>query len=279
MCARTVALGGELLAQQTRSVASPAPHLPHCSLTPPFLTTVFDLPKVNVCCSNCELIGSLVSRFPQATTIEFHGSDDPSDYDDWWSHRNEWRWYKEGSELAAALAALPTGCWPAIRFISGEYLVPEAAVHLQRLCPRLTRCLHVAPSLTRSIAEELGALVPAAGIVEGLEVMVRSAFWKPVDTSRAGLALARLRDLRQLQLMLSDRTPACAAGLLQAALPSLTALSMLNVGCYRCVEPARLGASPESLQRLVIMSMTEAQLHKVLESAPSLAGITPLSLT
>ena len=52
--------------------------------------------------------------------------------------------FEEGAELAAALAALPAGCWPAIRLVGSRRLVPAAAAGLPRLCPRLTPCFPAA---------------------------------------------------------------------------------------------------------------------------------------
>ena len=214
-------------------------------------------------CSNCELMGSLACRFPRATTIKF-GSEDV------------WFLGREVTELTAALAALPTGCWPAVTSAGGHCLTPEAAAQLQRLCPRLTPCVRVS-ARQPSVAEALRALVPAARVVEGLELRFDQGSYVPGDAVRAGPALARLRNLRQLRL--GSGTPACAAGLLPAALPALTALSMLSFDCISWdVPPPRLGPCPESLQRLEIRCMSEAQLHGILESAPSLAGITWLSL-
>ena len=215
--------------------------------------------------SNRELMGSLARRFPRAATVKLGRNNG------WWSH-------KEAANLTAALAALPTGCWPAVSSISGHRLVVEAAVHLQQLCPRLTLCAHVAAGQP-NVVEALAALVPAARVVEGLELRVGPGSYAPGDAVRAGPALARLRDLRQLRLQLDTGTPACASGLLPAALPALTALSKLSVHCAReAAELPRLGPCPEPLQRLEIECDSAAQLHGILESAPSLAGITWLGL-
>ena len=127
--------------------------------------------------------------------------------------------------------------------------------------------------------EGLGALVPAALLVKRLELTVSPECCAPGDAVRAGPALARLRDLRQLTLRLQDGTPACAARLLPAAFPAPTALSMLTLDLMFCDEAQPLlGPCTESLRRLEIMCKSLDQLQSILESAPSLASITWLRL-
>lgn len=66
-----------------------------------------------------EVLGSISTRFPAATTLKLGGG-------------------CPAERLAACLSALPDGSWPAVEdLFTRGYVAATAAAHAARLCPRL----------------------------------------------------------------------------------------------------------------------------------------------
>jgi hypothetical protein len=197
--------------------------------------------------------------------------------------------------LTPALGALPSACWPAIVSVGEQPdtwrpLEPLAVVQLARICPGLTRVgLGVTPSDSAHVGAALEAL--AAGCPRlatlGLRVGVvtddvdKGACLPPAlsaeAVSAAAAGLRRLRGLRELSVKFcdSEATSAAARGLLPAVLPSLTALSHLDVEGESGIA---IGAPWSGLKRLnVVQAAPVVSLLDTIEGP--LPGVTSLCLS
>jgi hypothetical protein len=204
---------------------------------------------VNACVTVCIKVGDgtsgapaaelprLSRRFPGLRELRFEPADDYSPY----------------GHLLPALQALPPSCCPAVERAAGrpgfvQHLDPLAVVQLARLCPGLTHvafgavasvgpapedCGHIGPALEALAAgcRGLASLDLNIGVcIDDLTFVSHAASAEAVASAAAGLR--RLGGgLRELSVVFgsSEQDGTAASTLLPAALPSLTALSWLNV--------------------------------------------------
>lgn len=191
-------------------------------------------------------------------------------------------------QLADALAALPDGCWPALDRIEPAKgsifaLPPRAAAHLPRLCPRLRRaCVSTwyssRPALGAALCGALEGLEAANSTLEELLLYMACGCLRPSSIQRAAAALARLQNLRKLEVFWICEGPKEAASLLPKALPALSALTSLQVLCAAASPLPSLSGCPASLRDLMLRGRTASWALRTLKSAPQLAGVTRLYL-
>ena len=216
-----------------------------------------------------------IQSFPLASTLRISNLDDQLLIAD--------------KELADALALLPDGSWPAVTRIEPagrptNALPPLAAAHLARLCPRLQRvCFNAwyggffysGGDRFCSALESLGA---AHSTLEELVLDLSCRCLRPGSSQRVAAALARLRGLQKLDLRFDGKGSAEAAFLLPAALPALSALSSLLVGCPSDPPLPSLSRCPASLRHLAVRGDDGFWVLGTLRSAPQLAGVTRLDV-
>lgn len=236
-----------------------------------------------------EALSSIAERFPTAAKIEIA---DPRTRHDL---TRFWKLDSFDEQLAACLAALPNGCWPAAReFCYSDISLPvPVAIHVARLCPRLRRVSfergsHNSAALCAAAFEGLAA---AAGTLESLDFQSREdppandgdSSCGPTSTQRMAAALARLSSLHHLKFVWDHQEPASFEGaeVLAGAMPSLTALTSLKIEgpMAEAVRPqlAQLAAWPEALRELTIYSHGPWAAD-MLAAAPHLGGITKLAM-
>lgn len=189
-----------------------------------------------------------------------------------------------GTELAAALAPLPDGCWPAVNSISR---VPApAAAQLARLWPLLkgchvcagTCCAGTGAGTGAALAAALERLAAAAATLNWLTLDIGQQPYTAADARRAGQALGRLRGLDRLEVTVDGEGPEGSAQLLQAALPGLSALTALSLTCSGVSSDGWLGALAPSLRELSMDSDSGVWMVETLVVAPPLTGLTLLVL-
>lgn len=130
------------------------------------------------------------------------------------------------------------------------------------------------------MAGALEALDAAVSALEALSVRLSKSCLEPGSVPRAAAALGRLAGLRRLRVDWSVEGPPDAEGLLAAALPSLPALSSLEVRCCPgpLTLPPQLALAPEALRELVLTHGLATWSHAALAAAPQLGGVTRLDI-
>lgn len=184
-------------------------------------------------------------------------------------------------DVANCLAALPDGRWPTVEAVDYAYRPLPAAVaqHVARLCPRLREIrIDSGADDGSELAAALDGLAASTGALELLQLAVGSMRTEPGRLQGAAASLGKLSGLRRLQVeYFGEADAATSAGLLAAALSSMTSLTALQVVCCALdgLLLPQLGAAPQALRELALYGGQPAL--DALRAAPQLGAVTKLA--
>lgn len=183
---------------------------------------------------------------------------------------------------------LPDGCWPAAEefcYTGRIGLLAPAATHVLRLCPRLRRIWFECGDASAAAwgAPAFEGLAAVAGTLESLEFesSMQNASCASSGGQRMAEVLSCLSRLQQLRFGWEhETTPSAAAEVLAQALPSLKALTSLELSgdTASMTTPQQLASWPRGLRELAICC-DDSWATNVLAAAPDLGELTKLALT